>query len=78
VRKRLLKRALLFMAAGVVTLAFAGAASAGTYIVLYKAQGLPANGGATVRAAGGTVVASSRRSASSSPRQIARGSAPHS
>jgi subtilisin family serine protease len=58
VRKRLLKRALLFMAAGVVTLAFAGAASAGTYIVLYKAQGLPANGGATVRAAGGTVVAS--------------------
>jgi subtilisin family serine protease len=57
-RKRLLRRALLFTVAGALTLAFAGAASAATYIVLYKAQGVPADGGATVRAAGGTVVAS--------------------
>ena len=56
--KRLLRRALLFVTAGALTLAFASAASAATYIVLYKAQGVPADGGATVRAAGGTVVAS--------------------
>jgi subtilisin family serine protease len=55
---KLCRRALLFLVTAALTLAFAGAASAATYIVLYKAQGLPANGGATVRAAGGTVVAS--------------------
>ena len=52
------RRALLFIAAAALTLAFAGAASAARYIVLYKAQGVPADGGAAVRAAGGTVVAS--------------------
>jgi subtilisin family serine protease len=57
-QKHLVRRALLLLTAVVLTLAFAGAASAATYVVLYKAQGLPADGGATVRAAGGTVVAS--------------------
>jgi lantibiotic leader peptide-processing serine protease len=42
----------------VLTLAFVGTASAAKYIVLYKAHGVPADGGAKVRAAGGTVVAS--------------------
>jgi lantibiotic leader peptide-processing serine protease len=55
---QLVRRAVLFVAAAALTLAFAGTASAATYVVLYKAQGVPANGGATVRAAGGTVVAS--------------------
>jgi subtilisin family serine protease len=57
-RKRFLRRALLFMAVAASTLAFAGAASAATYVILYKTQGVPADGGAAVRAAGGTVVAS--------------------
>ena len=55
---QLVRRAVLFVAAAALTLAFAGTASAATYVVLYKAQGVPTNGGATVRAAGGTVVAS--------------------
>jgi subtilisin family serine protease len=55
---QLVRRAVLFVAAAALTLAFAGTASAATYVVLYKAQGLPADGGASVRAAGGTVVAS--------------------
>ena len=55
---QLVRRAVLFVAAAVMTLAFAGAASAATYVVLYKAQGVPADGGAAIRAAGGTVVAS--------------------
>jgi lantibiotic leader peptide-processing serine protease len=53
-----LRRALLLLAAMVLTLAFAGAASAANYIILYQAQGVPANGGDTIRAAGGTVLAS--------------------
>jgi lantibiotic leader peptide-processing serine protease len=57
-RTRFVRRAALFVAAAVMTLAFAGAAGAATYVVLYKAQGVPADGGAQVRAAGGTVVAS--------------------
>jgi subtilisin family serine protease len=57
-RTRFVRRAVLFLAVAAVTLAFAGAASAATYVVLYKAQGVPADGGAKVRAAGGTVVAS--------------------
>jgi lantibiotic leader peptide-processing serine protease len=52
------RRTALFLAVAAVTLAFAGAASAATYVVLYRAQGVPADGGADVRAAGGTVVAS--------------------
>jgi subtilisin family serine protease len=56
--KKLCRRALLFLVAGALTLAFAGAASAATYVVLYKAAGVPADGGAKIRAAGGTVVAS--------------------
>jgi lantibiotic leader peptide-processing serine protease len=55
---KVFRRALLCVAAAALTLAFAGAASAATYVVLYKAQGVPADGGAAVRAAGGTVVAS--------------------
>ena len=55
---QLVRRAVLFVALAALTLAFAGTASAATYVVLYKAQGLPADGGASVRAAGGTVVAS--------------------
>ena len=55
---QLVRRAVLFVAAAAMTLAFAGTASAATYVVLYKAQGVPADGGAAVRAAGGTVVAS--------------------
>ena len=55
---QLVRRAVLFVAAATMTLAFAGTASAATYVVLYKAQGVPADGGAAVRAAGGTVVAS--------------------
>jgi lantibiotic leader peptide-processing serine protease len=51
-------RALLLLTAVVLTLAFAGAASAGTYVVLYKAHGVPANAGEAVRTAGGTVLAS--------------------
>jgi subtilisin family serine protease len=54
---RVLRRTLLFTVAAALTLAFAGAASAATYVVLYKAQAVPANGGASVRSAGGTVVA---------------------
>jgi len=56
--KKLCRRALLFLVAGALTLAFAEAASAATYVVLYKAAGVPADGGAKIRAAGGTVVAS--------------------
>jgi lantibiotic leader peptide-processing serine protease len=55
---QLVRRAVLFVAAAALTLALAGTANAATYVVLYKAQGLPADGGASVRAAGGTVVAS--------------------
>jgi lantibiotic leader peptide-processing serine protease len=55
---QLVRRAVLFVAAAAMTLAFAGTAGAASYVVLYKAQGVPADGGATVRAAGGTVVAS--------------------
>jgi subtilisin family serine protease len=57
-QKQVLRRALLFLTAAALMLAFAGVASAATYVVLYKAQGVPLNGGDTVRAAGGTVVAS--------------------
>jgi subtilisin family serine protease len=57
-RKRFVRRAVLFVAAAALTLSFVGAASAATYVVLYKAQGVPADGGSNVRAAGGTVVAS--------------------
>ena len=56
--RRIIRRALLLVAAATATFAFAGTASAATYVVLYKAQGVPADGGATIRAAGGTVVAS--------------------
>ena len=55
---RLCMRTLLCFAAAALTLAFAGAASAATYVVLYKSAGVPANGGVKIRAAGGTVVAS--------------------
>ena len=57
-RSKLVRRAVLFFAAAVLTLSLVGAASAATYVVLYKAQGVPADGGANIRAAGGTVVAS--------------------
>jgi subtilisin family serine protease len=57
-RRGFLRRVLLFTTAAALTLAFAGAASAATYVVLYKAQAVPADGGASVRGAGGTVVAS--------------------
>jgi subtilisin family serine protease len=56
--RQFIRRALLFVATATAMLAFAGTASAATYVVLYKAQGVPADGGATIRAAGGTVVAS--------------------
>ena len=49
---KVLRRVLLFLTAAALTLAFAGAASAATYIVLYKAAGVPADGGAKIRAAG--------------------------
>jgi lantibiotic leader peptide-processing serine protease len=57
-RKRFVRRAALFLALAALTLLFAGAASAATYVVLYEAQGVPADAGTNVRAAGGTVVAS--------------------
>src|SRR5688572_138793 len=56
--RQVLRRGLLFITAAVLTLAFASAASAATYVVLYKAKAVPADGGAEVRAAGGSVVAS--------------------
>jgi lantibiotic leader peptide-processing serine protease len=57
-QKHRVRRALLLLTGVVLTLAFAGAASAGRYIVLYKGSSVPADGGAKVRAAGGTVIAS--------------------
>jgi subtilisin family serine protease len=57
-QKHALRRALLLLTAVVLTLAFAGAASAANYIILYQARAVPANGGDTIRAAGGTVLAS--------------------
>jgi subtilisin family serine protease len=56
--EKLCRRALLFVVAAALTLAFAGAASATTYVVLYKSAGVSVDAGAKVRAAGGTVVAS--------------------
>jgi subtilisin family serine protease len=56
--KQFFRRALVAIAALTLMLAFAGVASATNYIVLYKAKGVPADGGAAVRSAGGTVVAS--------------------
>jgi subtilisin family serine protease len=53
-----LRRVLLLVAAAALTLAFAAQAGAAKYVVLYKAQAVPADGGAKVRAAGGSVVAS--------------------
>lgn len=53
-----LRRALVALAALMLMLAFASVASAAKYVVLYKAKGVPADGGAVIRAAGGTVVAS--------------------
>jgi lantibiotic leader peptide-processing serine protease len=55
---KLVRRAVLFFATAVLTLSFVGAASATTYVVLYKSAGVSADAGAKVRAAGGTVVAS--------------------
>jgi hypothetical protein len=52
------RRALVVIGAAALVLAFAGVASAAKYVVLYKAQGVPADGGAVIRSAGGTVVAS--------------------
>jgi subtilisin family serine protease len=56
--KQVVRRALVAVAALTLMLAFAGVASATNYIVLYKAKGVPADGGAVIRSAGGTVVAS--------------------
>ena len=55
---KLCRRALMFVLAAVLTMAFAGAASAATYVVLYKSAGVSADAGTKIRAAGGTVVAS--------------------
>ncbi|MEO8290149.1 MAG: S8 family serine peptidase [Gaiellaceae bacterium] len=52
------RRVLVAIAAASFMLAFAGVASAAKYVVLYKAKGVPADGGAVIRNAGGTVVAS--------------------
>jgi lantibiotic leader peptide-processing serine protease len=52
------RRALVAVAALALMLGLAGIASAAKYVVLYKAKGVPADGGAVVRSAGGTVVAS--------------------
>jgi lantibiotic leader peptide-processing serine protease len=57
-QKQVFRRALLFLTAAAFMLAFAGVANAATYLVVFKAQGVPADAGATIRAAGGTVVAS--------------------
>jgi lantibiotic leader peptide-processing serine protease len=56
--EKLCRRVLLFVVAAALTLAFAGAASAATYVVLYKSAGVSAGAGTKIRAAGGTVVAS--------------------
>ena len=56
--KHAFRRAVVVLAAMALMLAFAEVASAGKYIVLYKAKGVPADGGAVIRSAGGTVVAS--------------------
>jgi len=56
--KHAFRRAVVVLAAMALMLAFAEVASAGKYIVLYKAKGVPADGGAVIRGAGGTVVAS--------------------
>jgi len=56
--KQVFRRALVALSALTLMLAFAGVASATNYIVLYKAKGVPADGGAVIRSAGGTVVAS--------------------
>jgi subtilisin family serine protease len=56
--KHACRRAVVVLAAMALMLAFAEVASAGKYIVLYKAKGVPADGGAVIRSAGGTVVAS--------------------
>ena len=52
------RRLLVAVTAMALVLAFAGIASAAKYVVLYKAKGVPADGGAVIRSAGGTVVAS--------------------
>jgi lantibiotic leader peptide-processing serine protease len=57
-QKQVFRRALLFLTAAALMLAFAGVANAATYLVVFKAQGVPADAGATIRAADGTVVAS--------------------
>jgi subtilisin family serine protease len=57
-QKQVFRRALLFLTAVALMLAFAGVANAATYLVVFKAQGVPADAGATIRAADGTVVAS--------------------
>jgi hypothetical protein len=56
--KSLFRQGLVAACAAALMLAFAGVASAAKYIVLYKANGVPADGGAVIRSAGGTVVAS--------------------
>lgn len=55
---KVVRRAAVAVVAASLMLAFAGVASAAKYIVLYKAKGVPADGGAVIRNAGGTVVAS--------------------
>src|SRR3954463_2822959 len=52
------RRGLVVLAAMTLILAFAGVAGAANYVVLYKAKGVPADSGAAIRSAGGTVVAS--------------------
>jgi lantibiotic leader peptide-processing serine protease len=53
-----IRRLVVSAAALMLVFAFAGVASAAKYVVLYKAKGVPADGGAVIRSAGGTVVAS--------------------
>ncbi|MBW3592303.1 MAG: S8 family serine peptidase [Actinobacteria bacterium] len=55
-RKQLGVRALVVAAVAVVTLAFAGSASAATYVVLYKAKNVPADAARKIKAAGGKLV----------------------
>src|SRR5947207_15742603 len=51
-------RVRVLLAALLGALGFAGAANAGNYLVLYAQQGVPGNAGASILAAGGTLVAS--------------------